>query len=278
METIFDLLTAFRPTAIVWGFSLSLMTALEFMMPRDRYPASGRIAGAMFWTLWLAATAAALALFHRLWEALGIRPLVVLPTDAAWAGPLAGVIAPLLGAVVYDFFFYWCHRAQHRWLWKFHAAHHSITELSAVNAFHHISEPLVQIALIAIPSSLIAADTSVALPAVLILLQLQNTYIHSPSTIHLGPLRRLLVDNRFHRIHHSVERRHFDHNFGAMTTLWDQLFGTAWMPAGNEWPDTGIAEIGQPRTLRSWVMLPADYTAAKRAAKAGAGARPTTAP
>ncbi len=238
------------------------MTALELTLPRDRYPVSGRLAGVMFWTLWLSANAAAVALFHLLWRSLGIQPLVLLPTRAAWAGPLACVIAPLLGSIVYDFFFYWCHRAQHRWLWKYHAVHHSITELSAVNAFHHISEPLFQIALIAIPSSLIAADVTVAMPIVIILLQLQAAFIHSSTTLHLGPLRWLLVDNRFHRIHHSVEHRHFDYNFGAMTTIWDRLFGTAWMPATDEWPETGIAEVGQPATLRDWVMLPADYTAA----------------
>jgi sterol desaturase/sphingolipid hydroxylase (fatty acid hydroxylase superfamily) len=91
----------------------------------------------------------------------------------------------------------------------------------------------------------------------LILLQLQASFIHSSSRIDLGPLRLFLCDNRFHRIHHSVEERHFDKNFGAFTTLWDRLFGTAWFPEKDEWPETGLAEIDQPRSLRRWFDLPA---------------------
>ncbi|SOB86979.1 Sterol desaturase/sphingolipid hydroxylase, fatty acid hydroxylase superfamily [Sphingomonas guangdongensis] len=264
MEQFLSLLDAAAPTLTAWAFSFSFMTALELLLPRSSEPVLGRLPGLMFWGVWLLASAGAYAAFRALWSAWGIPPLLVLPTGAAWAGPLAVVIAPLLSAVVYDFFFYWCHRAQHRWLWKYHAVHHSIRELSAVNAFHHVTEPLQQIVLIAIPASLISSEAGPAMPIMLLLLQLQASFIHSPSRLHLGPLARLVVDNRFHRIHHSVEERHFDHNFGAFTTVWDRLFGTAWMPAKDDWPDTGIAEVDQPRTLRDWVMLPADYEAARR--------------
>lgn len=33
-------------------------------------------------------------------------------------------------------------------------------------------------------------------------------YIHSPVDVHFWPMRKVLVDNRFHRIHHSLEPRH----------------------------------------------------------------------
>ena len=54
----------------------------------------------------------------------------------------------------------------------------------------------------------------------------QGNYLHSPIRLHLGVLGRYIVDNRVHRIHHSLEPAHFDKNFGMFTTLWDRLFGT----------------------------------------------------
>ncbi|MHA6722646.1 sterol desaturase family protein [Sphingomonas sp. RS2018] len=251
------------PTIQVWAFSFAFMTALELLLPRSRYSVRGRAIGVVFWSIWLVISAVAYSLFNTVRAAMGIEPLIVLPLGSPWAGPVAFVIAPVLGAFLYDFFFYWCHRAQHRWLWRYHAVHHSIREMSAVNAFHHPTEPFFQILMIAIPASLIVSDAAPAVPAMLAILHLQAAFIHSPSTMHLGPLRWLFVDNRFHRIHHSTQQKHFDHNFGATTTIWDRIFGTAWMPAADEWPDTGIAEVDQPRTLRDWIMLPSDFDAAR---------------
>lgn len=259
MSILSALWESMKPTLCVMGFGFSVMTAVELLTPRERQSLRGRLPGLLFWALWLAVSGIAYAGFRVLWTAIGIPPLLTLPTGAGWGGPVAWVVAPIVGAAIYDFFFYWCHRAQHRWLWRYHAVHHSIRELSAVNAYHHPIEPFVQILLIAIPTSLIASEAGPVVPTMLVLLHLQAAFIHSPSRWHLGPLARLIVDNRFHRIHHSVELRHFDRNFGAFTTLWDRLFGTAWMPDRNDWPTVGIAEVDQPRTLHQWITLPVAY-------------------
>jgi len=240
-----------------WLFAFSFMTALELLLPRGRKQGiSARLAGLMFWSIWVPIGALIYGGYHLLWAWLGIPPLIVLPLGMGWSGVLAPLLAPLAGAFVYDFFFYWCHRAQHRWFWRFHAVHHSIEDLSAVNAYHHISEPLFQTALILLPMSLISSATITGASIMLTLIYLQAALIHSPTRFHLGVMRLAVADNSFHRIHHSLEERHFDKNFGAFTTLWDRLFGTAWMPASDEWPDTGLAEIGQPRTLHAWLTLP----------------------
>jgi sterol desaturase/sphingolipid hydroxylase (fatty acid hydroxylase superfamily) len=77
--------------------------------------------------------------------------------------------------------------------------------------------------------------------------------------VHFGPLRHVLVDNRFHRIHHSLEERHFDKNFGITFSLWDQLFRTAHFPSANEWPDVGIAGHAPPATLRDFLCYPLGF-------------------
>ncbi len=57
-----------------------------------------------------------------------------------------------------------------------------------------------------------------------------------------------------HRIHHSREPQHFNKNFGVVTSVWDRLFGTAYFPAKDEWPDTGIVNQSEPSTVREFLF------------------------
>jgi len=253
-----------RPAVIVSAFTLSLMTAAELLFPREKQPLRRRLVGLGIWVLYVPINIIILRLFHTLWSSLGIRPLITIPLSFDWAGVFAMVMAPIAGALAYDFFFYWFHRAQHALAWRFHAVHHSVRELNAINSYHHISEPVFQALFLVLPASLIMADTGPVVPAMLIILQLQASFIHSPTRINIGPLRVLFCDNRFHRIHHSVEEKHFDKNFGAFTTIWDRLFGTAWIPSENEWPETGLAEVDQPRNLLAWIDLPIRFQRNRR--------------
>lgn len=242
---------------IVSAFGFSLMTAVELLFPGEKQSLKDRLMGLAIWACYVPVSMIVFKLFSNLWTAIGIRPLVRLPMSFDWAGIAALVLAPVAAALIYDFFFYWFHRAQHALAWRFHAVHHSIRELNTVNSYHHFSEPIFQAVFLLLPASLIVADVGPVVPAMLICLHLQASFIHSSTRIDIGPLRLFLCDNRFHRIHHSLEERHFGKNFGAFTTLWDRLFGTAWFPAKDEWPPTGLAEIDQPRSLRNWTDLPA---------------------
>ncbi|NML04955.1 sterol desaturase family protein [Sphingomonas sp. G-3-2-10] len=261
MDALAPVIDHLASAAPCWAFAFAFMTALELLLPRSRTSIRGRLSGLLFWAIFLPVNALGLALFREIWALIGIHPLITLPLTMSWTGALAWIAAPIAGAVVGDFFFYWFHRAQHRWFWRYHAVHHSIRELSAVNAFHHISEPIFYSLLFIIPTSLILSDTGPVAPLMTVILFLHSSYIHSPAAIDFGPLRSALVDNRFHRIHHSLEEKHFDHNFGAFTTIWDRLFRTAWFPAKDEWPDTGLAEVDQPRTVGEWLTLPGRYDA-----------------
>jgi sterol desaturase/sphingolipid hydroxylase (fatty acid hydroxylase superfamily) len=68
---------------------------------------------------------------------------------------------------------------------------------------------------------------------------------HANLRTHFGPLRFALVTPQSHRIHHSLERRHRDQNFGTLFCIWDRLFGTQW-PGHDEYPATGIADESFP--------------------------------
>lgn len=259
MTLLAEIWTRAYPVLVVSAFTLSLMTAIELLFPREPQSLRQRLIGLGIWACYVPVTILSAKFFGNLWLALGIRPIMRLQPSFDWAGIAALMLSPIAFALAYDFFFYWFHRAQHAWLWRFHAVHHSIRELNTINAYHHITEPIFQAVFLLLPVSLIVGDIGPTIPSMLILLHLQASFIHSSARINFGPLRIFLCDNKFHRIHHSLDERHFDKNFGAFTTIWDRLFGTAWFPARDEWPDTGLADIDQPKSIRQWIDLPARF-------------------
>jgi len=141
-------------------------------------------------------------------------------------------------------------------IWPFHAVHHSIEELHAANSYVHILEEAFRFVFMVMPLSLIPVVGAVEPKAFAVYFMVSQFFIHSPTKLNFGPLRYVLTDNVYHRIHHSKEPAHFNKNFGTTFTIWDQLFGTAYFPKPGEWPETGLAEIRQPRTFREWLDLP----------------------
>jgi sterol desaturase/sphingolipid hydroxylase (fatty acid hydroxylase superfamily) len=156
-------------------------------------------------------------------------------------------------------FYYWLHRAQHRipWLWRFHRVHHSITEMSATSSYHHFTEDLFQFTAVTVPMAFLLGVEQGPVPWIVLTVASTHAYfVHSSANINIGPLRYVIGDNRFHRIHHSLEARHFNRNFGTITPLWDVLFGTAWFPKADEWPKVGLADVPEPTTMRDYLLMP----------------------
>ncbi|NYT39625.1 sterol desaturase family protein [Sphingomonas sp. R-74633] len=256
--TLSLLLDALRQSFAGWLFVLAVLTVFELLNRREGEALRTRIHGVIFWLISVPLWALSTEMLYAAWEVLGVRPLFLLqvPEGGGWQAIGIGVGAALVGAVAHDFFFYWCHRAQHRFLWRWHKVHHSVRHLNAVNSYHHITEPLLEMLLIQAPLTLLIGNAGPALPFVALTLWLHIVWIHSPTRATLGPLRVLMVDNRFHRIHHSLEERHFDKNFGAFTTVWDRLFGTCHMPAKDEWPDVGLEGVEQLAGVGDWFAAP----------------------
>jgi sterol desaturase/sphingolipid hydroxylase (fatty acid hydroxylase superfamily) len=240
----------------------AMMWGLERLFSKQKISSASQVRSMVFWLVAGLASAVATSIYDLLDRKLSPRPLVIIPLNGWFAHPWIHwsmyVIAPLLGMILYDFFGYWLHRAQHKWFWRFHSVHHSIEELSGINSYFHWTEPFFRICFISLPAAyLVGIDGLESIFIIELLVKVQGNYLHTPTSLHLGPvLRRVIADNRFHRVHHSVEPRHFNTNFAAGTTLWDQLFGTAYFPAEDEWPDVGV--VGEPsaRTLREYLWGP----------------------
>lgn len=253
MQVAVDVALGFLGSA----FAFAMLLVIELIASNERISITTRLRAWGFWAIAIPVNVLVVTGMGAVWHSVGLRPLYVFPVGESlrsW-GWVALIIAPIIAAMLNDFFFYWFHRAEHAFLWRFHAVHHSIRDLHGGSGYHHVTEPAFRFALMTIPASLMTTDVSV-ITAMSTVLGLQQLYVHSSTSADLGWGRVLFVDNRFHRIHHSLDERHFDKNFGAMTTLWDRLFGTAYWPAKDEWPDVGLAEIHEPHSVREYLDLP----------------------
>ncbi len=246
-------------------YASMILSCLELVFGRNRYSLASRLRAAVFWAIYIAITVAAMTAFNLLWGRLGVTPLFKFSLAAFSASPhkfinvLGWLVTPVIAALAGEFFYYWFHRAQHtfKWLWVFHAEHHALREMSAWNSNHHFSEEILRIPFVIMPLTLLVQVDPGYVPAIVwLLIGVQGQYIHSHTRLNLGPLRYIVADNRFHRIHHSIEREHWDKNFGSFTSVWDTVFGTARFPRRDEWPDTGIVEHDEARTLGEFLFRP----------------------
>ena len=185
------------------------------------------------------------------WD-LGAGPLLVI-SEAAIPGLLQPVV-PMLGALLLILFItfgsYWAHRALHRFpiLWRFHAVHHSVEDMDAANSYVHPFDVLVERVLLIALGVLLKVDFETFVWASAFI-TFYDRLIHSRSPINFGFLRHVLVDNRHHFIHHSLNPAHYDRNFGTYFTLWDRLFGTYFQPDSNELGPTGLTDRRPPATV-----------------------------
>jgi sterol desaturase/sphingolipid hydroxylase (fatty acid hydroxylase superfamily) len=231
---------------------VALVSLMEFVAPIEHHPLASKIRGFVFSLVNVGAASLLMVALRKLWDAVPLAPIINIDVSG-WTGT---AIAVVLSLVFSDFLNYWNHRFEHRFLWRIHRLHHCQTDLNAANSYAHFTERGVRDLLFILPLSLISFRFP-ATPFVMIALrELLELYIHSPIDIHFGPLRRIFVDNRFHRIHHSLEAAHFDKNFGILLSIWDRIFGTAYNPAQNEWPSTGVAGIKPPRSVLGYFLYP----------------------
>ena len=58
---------------------------------------------------------------------------------------------------------------------------------------------------------------------------------HSEIWIGFGPvLSRILISPAMHQIHHSIDPKHYDRNYGEVFALCDWMFGTLYIPKSRE--------------------------------------------
>ncbi|WP_434420756.1 sterol desaturase family protein [Nannocystis pusilla] len=133
----------------------------------------------------------------------------------------------LLAMLAVDFIYYWWHRASHEVgvLWATHVVHHHSEDYNLAVALRQgifTAGPLIVFGL---PLALLGVPPVVYLTCKA-LNSLYQFWIHTELIGDLGPAEAVLNTPQHHRVHHAVNPRYLDKNYGGILIVWDRLFGT----------------------------------------------------
>ncbi len=140
---------------------------------------------------------------------------------------LRSVAAWLSGLLLYDFLYYWHHRMGHQVgvLWAAHVVHHQSEEFNLSTALRQTSSGFLFGWLFYLPMAVLGFPPLLFVAVGLIDL-LYQYWIHTEQIGKLGWFDRVFASPSNHRVHHGVNDRYLDKNYGGILILWDRLFGT----------------------------------------------------
>lgn len=161
--------------------------------------------------------------------------------------------------LVADLSEYAVHRLFHRirWLWPFHAVHHSSTSMDWLAGSRlHMVDVVVTRGLTFVPLFLLGFDTG-PLYTYLVFVSFHAVFIHANVRWHFPRwVDALIVTPRFHHWHHGADAAAIDKNFAVHLPWIDKVFGTYYGPAG-EWPsEYGIAGNPVPHGYLAQLTYP----------------------
>lgn len=139
---------------------------------------------------------------------------------------------------------YFSHYVFHRYnsLWALHELHHSATHFCMLTRHRgHFLETALKRMIDVIPFAIFGSLESYLVIKVLI--EIHQLLLHSSIKSSWGFVGKyILVSPSAHRLHHSIERKHYGKNFGNTFIFWDRLFGTYV-------PHTEVKELGVEDSL-----------------------------
>ena len=133
----------------------------------------------------------------------------------------------VVGFVGADFFYYWYHRFSHRvnFAWATHVVHHQSEDYNFAVA---LRQPwftqfyswvfYIPLALLGIPPMVFVTSFAFNL--------LYQFLLHTRLVNKLGFFEWFMNTPSHHRVHHGVEEKYLDKNYGGVFIVWDRLFGT----------------------------------------------------
>ena len=154
-------------------------------------------------------------------------------------------------------FLEWCiHNALHRigWFWKLHRVHHSILIMDWIGNFRfHWTETIIYNTLKYLPLAVLGIRWEAVL-IVAVFSTLIGHLNHSNLNISWGPLRYVFNSPRMHIWHHEkTVRGKAGVNFAVVFSIWDWIFGTAYMPRDTRLPEA-LGYAGQEKVSDSLFM------------------------
>ncbi|GMU42526.1 MAG: hypothetical protein AMXMBFR25_05120 [Lysobacterales bacterium] len=149
-------------------------------------------------------------------QSLALWPL---PADAWWVWVFA--------LLFYDFQYYWHHRMGHEVgvLWAAHVVHHQSEDYNLGTALRQSSTGFLFGWIFYLPLA-IAGIPPLVFGVVALMDLLYQYWIHTEQVGRLGWFDRVFASPSNHRVHHAVNDRYVDKNYGGILILWDRIFGT----------------------------------------------------
>ena len=202
-----------------------------------------------------------------------ITPIVT--AHAPWLKlsiPADSLLWPLFVAsafVINDFLYYWLHRAMHYFdfLWAMHSFHHADTSINVTTGGRvQLIEEFLRQLLVTLPVGLLVDFTTIPMTLAMSV-GIFMYLLHIDLPISWGRFGKVLISPQYHRIHHSVEPKHYDRNFAALLPLWDILFGTCHHPEPGEFPATGLSQDYVHRSRLVDLFVPCSQARRERRAR-----------
>jgi sterol desaturase/sphingolipid hydroxylase (fatty acid hydroxylase superfamily) len=178
---------------------------------------------------------------------------IELQSDGWW--PVPSFVVFILAMELYS---YCIHRLQHKVpaLWAMHSLHHSAESLTlVVGARHYWFEGVATVAFLPLLDVVFKIPQEFLFVAAIIYF-LPDQCAHLNIRFSLGRFALWINNPQYHRIHHSILPEHRDKNFCKLLPIVDVIFGTAWKPAADEFPPTGLAPSEKPASLMDGFVWP----------------------
>ena len=254
-------LTAFVSALIAYWRTVekkSLVDFFEFALPKEVILHPSARADALFWitkrlimpfllipsgVIFVSAVAFATN------QVIGALFNIHAPLLGDQAGPVVVIIFTITMLLAYDLSYYLYHAAQHHFpvLWELHKVHHSAEVMVGItkDRVHPLDDLLNRMWDGVIPGIAFGIWTLIALDPVEVTIFGINVYVirnilmmdfvrHTHFKISFGPLNNVVLCPHWHQLHHSVDPRHYDKNFGLLFSFWDRMFGTLVVPQPDE--------------------------------------------
>lgn len=246
----------------VWLFALSLLFVPLERLFGQRHGGRSRtelLGDLGFYFLSSLLPAVLLAMPLALVAVVGQRLLPDAVPATLAALPLWGKI--LLGLLIGEVGTYWGHRLSHEipWLWRFHAVHHSTSQMYFLaNTRTHPVDMVVTRLFGMTPLYLLGlagpgAAGSAAPLALLLVGTIWGFFIHANLRWRFGPLEWLVATPAFHHWHHS-KFEHINRNYASTLPVLDRVFGTHYLP--RSWPAAVGIEAPMPVSLSGQLLAP----------------------
>jgi sterol desaturase/sphingolipid hydroxylase (fatty acid hydroxylase superfamily) len=174
----------------------------------------------------------------------------------------------LLLLLSYDFTFFLLHYAEHKIpaLWAIHKVHHSAEVLTPLTRYReHVLEGPLYSAAAAIGYAVPAAAFAWLFAGSIKEVTLLNIGIFTLLFGFNGAFRHYHVQFRYprwlekwlqspamHHTHHSYLPQHWDTNMAVVTSIWDRMFGTLYIPEPDEPTPWGLGPEQQPEYRTFW--------------------------